>query len=243
MKLFFDCTSGISGDMATGALLDLGADKDKLIKILKSLNLNDEFDINITRKTVNAIIATDFDVILKKQDEHHHNHHHRNLDDIFKILEKADINENTLNLSKKIFEIIAQAEAKVHNKKIDEIHFHEVGAIDSIIDILSFSVLYNELNPKETYFTTLYDGIGTIECQHGEISVPVPAVCEIVSKYSIPIKITQNEGEMITPTGAAIVAALYNGKKLNEDVIIEKIGYGAGKRPYKNPTLRIMMIK
>ena len=243
MKLYFDCTSGISGDMAVGALLDLGADKNKMIKALKSLNIDDEFEINITKKSVNAIIASDFDVILKEHHHHEKHHHHRNLNDIFEILNKADTDEKTLELAKKIFTIIAQAEAKVHNKDIKDIHFHEVGATDSIVDILSFSVLYNDLNPTESYFSTLYDGIGTIECQHGLISIPVPAVCEIISNYKIPIKITQNEGEMVTPTGAAIVAALFNNKKLDEEIIIKKIGYGSGKRPYKNPILRIMAIE
>lgn len=245
MKLYFDATSGISGDMIVASLIDLGADINKLDNALKSINLSNEFDYKVTKKSINAIIAVDFDVILKNHNDcsHHHHHHHRNLDDVFEILNRADVDEKTLNHAKRIFEIIAKAEAKVHNKDIKDIHFHEVGAIDSIVDILSFSVLFNDLNPSEVYFSTLFDGIGTIECQHGVISVPVPAVCEIVSEYSIPLRITQNEGEMITPTGAGIVASLYNGKKLDEDIVIQKVGYGAGKRPYKNPILRVMSIK
>lgn len=247
MDLYFECNSGISGDMSVGALLDLGADKDVLEKALASMKLDNEFQYKITKQIVNAISTTDFDVILPehKHHEHNHEHHHehRNLDDVNEIIDKAEINENAKNLAKKIFKIVAEAESKVHNKDISEIHFHEIGAIDSIVDIVSFAVLYDNLKPEKVYFSTLTEGQGTVTCQHGELSVPVPAVCEIVSKYEIPMKITNNQGEMVTPTGAAIVASLYTGEKLPEEFVIKKVGYGRGKRPYKNPILRVMKIK
>ena len=247
MNLYFECNSGISGDMSVGALLDLGADKDVLEKALASMKLDNEFQYKITKQMVNAISTTDFDVILPehKHHEHNHEHHHehRNLNDVNEIIDKAEISENAKNLAKKIFKIVAEAESKVHNKDISEIHFHEIGAIDSIVDIVSFAVLYDNLRPEKVYFSTLTEGQGTVTCQHGELSVPVPAVCEIVSKYEIPIKITNNQGEMITPTGAAIVASLYTGESLPEEFVIKKIGYGRGKRPYKNPILRVMKIK
>lgn len=247
MDLYFECNSGISGDMSVGALLDLGADKDILEKALASMKLDNEFQYKITKQMVNAISTTDFDVILPehKHHEHNHEHHHehRNLNDVNEIIDKAEISENAKNLAKKIFKIVAEAESKVHNKDISEIHFHEIGAIDSIVDIVSFAVLYDNLRPEKVYFSTLTEGQGTVTCQHGELSVPVPAVCEIVSKYEIPIKITNNQGEMITPTGAAIVASLYTGESLPEEFVIQKVGYGRGKRPYKNPILRVMKIK
>lgn len=259
MKLYFECNSGISGDMSVGALLDLGADQETLEKALSSMKLDNEFQYKITKQMVNAISTTDFDVILpehhhhdephhhhheeEQQNHHHHHHEHRNLNDVYKIIEKAEITENAKTLAKKIFKIVAEAESKVHNKDISEIHFHELGAIDSIVDIVSFAVLFDNLSPEKVYFSTLTEGQGTITCQHGDLSVPVPAVCEIVSKYKIPIRITNNQGEMITPTGAAIVAALYTGETLSEEMIIEKVGYGRGKRPYKNPIVRIMKIK
>ena len=130
----------------------------------------------------------------------------------------------------------------VHGLPIDEVHFHEVGAIDSIADIVSFAVLFDDLKPEKVYFKTLTEGQGTVECQHGTMNVPVPAVCEIASKYKLPIKITDNDGEMITPTGAAIAAALFTGEKLPETLIIDKVGNGSGKRPYKNPVLRVFML-
>ena len=246
MNLYFECNSGISGDMSVGALLDLIENENILDNALSSMKLDNEFQYKITKKMVNAISTTDFDVILPLHNHHEHNqehqHEHRNLEDINKIIDQANINQNAKNLAKKIFKIIAEAESKVHNKNISEIHFHEVGAIDSIVDIVSFAVLYNYLAPEKTYFSILTEGQGTVNCQHGLLSIPVPAVCEIVSKYKIPIKITNNEGEMITPTGAAIVAALYTGEQLPEKIIIEKVGYGRGKRPYKNPILRVMEI-
>lgn len=247
MNLYFECKSGISGDMSVAALLDLGASREKLEKALTSMKLDNEFSYVISKKSINAIMATDFDVVLPKHDEHHHHEHHhhehRNLDDVYAIIDKTETTENAKKLAKKIFKIVAEAEGKVHGKEIKDVHFHEVGAIDSIADIVSFAVLFDDLNPENVYFSTLSDGQGFVYCQHGKIPVPVPAVCEIASAYELPLKITDNNGEMVTPTGAAIVAALYDGKDLPEKIILEKVGYGAGKRPYENPILRVMSIK
>ncbi len=250
MKLYFECANGISGDMSVGALLDLGADRKKLDKALKSLNLDDEFSYEISEKKVNSIKATDFNVIYDEDKNHHHHQHahnehhtHRNLDDVIKIINKADITDNARNLAIKIFNIVAQAESKVHGLPIDKVHFHEVGAIDSIVDIISFSVLYDDLNPEKSYFKTLTEGQGKVCCAHGEMDVPVPAVVEIASQYEIPIKITDNEGEMITPTGIAIAASLYSKETMSETITIRRTGYGSGKRPYKNPVLRIFEIE
>lgn len=240
-SLYFECANGISGDMSVAALLDLGADRFKLDKALNSINLNNEFSYEIKEVTVNTIKATDFNVIIK-HNHHEHVHEHRNLDDINSIINKADSSENSKKLAKRIFEIVAQAEAIVHRKNIKDVHFHEVGAIDSIVDILGFSVLFDDLNPKEVYFRTISEGQGSVECAHGIMSVPVPAVCEIASRYKLPLKLTDNEGEMITPTGAAIAAVLYTSKKLPDPLFIENLGCGAGKRPYPNPVLRVMKI-
>ncbi len=247
MNLYFECGNGISGDMAVAALLDLGANKEKLEKALSSMGLNDEFEYVISKKAVNTITAVDFDVILPQHeyhyDEHEHHHHeHRNLDDVNAIIDKADTTQSAKELAKKIFKIVAEAEAKVHGKEIKEVHFHEVGAIDSIVDIVSFAVLFDDLNPEKVFFRTLTEGFGTVECQHGVMNVPVPAVCEIASIYKLPLRFTDNEGEMITPTGAAIAAALYTGEKLPESFIIEKVGNGMGKRTYPNPILRVIQL-
>lgn len=260
MKLYFDCSSGISGDMSVAALLDLGADKEKLDRALSSLNLNNEFEYKISEVFINSIKATDFDVILLNEEHHHHDHgkmhhhecghehhehhhQHRNLDDVNAIIDKADTTESAKGLAKRIFEIVAEAEAKVHGKDIRDVHFHEVGAIDSIADIVSFAVLFDDLNPEKVYFSTITEGKGFVTCQHGKLSVPVPAVCEIASEYKLPLRVTDNDGEMVTPTGAAIAAALYSGEKLPQEIIMEKVGYGAGKRKYENPILRVMMLQ
>lgn len=253
MDLYFECKSGISGDMSVAALLDAGASREKLEKALNSMNLQNEFTYKISDVQINSIKATDFDVILPhnehhhehdhNEEPHHHHHEHRNLDDVNAIIDKAEVTESAKNLAKKIFKIVAEAEAKVHGKDIKDVHFHEVGAIDSIADIVSFSVLFDDLSPEKVYFSTLTEGSGTVECQHGTLPVPVPAVCEIVSAYKLPVKITDNDGEMVTPTGAAIAAALYTGEALPEKFVIEAVGYGAGKRKYKNPVLRVMKIK
>lgn len=244
MNLYFECGNGISGDMSVGALLDLGADREKLEKALKSMGLDDEFTYKISEIKVNSIKTTDFDVIIKEHEHHNehgeHSHHHRNLSDVISIIDKAETTENVKNIAKKIFTIVAEAESNVHGLPINEVHFHEVGAIDSIVDIVSFAVLFDDLNPEKVYFKTLTEGQGIVECQHGVMNVPVPAVCEIVAKYHLPLKITDNDGEMITPTGAAIAAAIYTGEKLPDTFIIEKVGNGAGKRPYKNPVLRVI---
>lgn len=252
MDLYFECKSGISGDMSVAALLDAGASREKLEKALNSMNLQNEFTYKISEVQINSIKATDFDVILPHHEHHeehhhdghhHHHHEHRNLDDVNAIIDRAEITDSAKNLAKKIFKIVAEAEAKVHGKDIKDVHFHEVGAIDSIADIVSFAVLFDDLNPEKVYFSTLTEGSGTVECQHGTLPVPVPAVCEIVSAYKLPVKITDNDGEMVTPTGAAIAAALYTGEALPEKFVIEAVGYGAGKRKYKNPVLRVMKIK
>lgn len=247
MNLYFECKSGISGDMSVAALIDIGADVKKLEKALDSMKLENEFTYKISKVNINAIQAADFDVILPhhhhENHEHHHHHEHRNLDDVNKIIDKADMTDSAKSLAKKIFKIVAEAEAKVHGKDISQVHFHEVGAIDSIADIVSFAVLFDDINPEKVYFSVLTEGQGTVECQHGILPVPVPAVCEIAAKYHLPLKITDNDGEMVTPTGAAIAAALYNGDKLPAEIILEKVGYGAGKRKYKNPVLRVMLIK
>ena len=257
-NLYFECANGISGDMSVGALLDLGASREKLETALKSMGLDEEFTYKISEVKVNSIKATDFDVIINQpltpnpspsrgegnhvhHDHHghnpHHHHHiypHRNLSDVISIIDKANTTKSAKNLAKKIFTIVAEAESKVHGLPIEEVHFHEVGAIDSIADIVSFAVLFDDLGVNNVYFKSLTEGTGTVECQHGVMNVPVPAVCEIASQYHLPIKITDNDGEMITPTGAAIAAALYTGENLPETITIEKVGNGAGKRLYKN---------
>lgn len=210
-NLYLECYSGISGDMTVAALLDLGASKEKLESTLKELKLDDEFEIKIPKVSKCGIEANDFDVIMKHNhhehhSEHHHHHHeHRNLDDVNKIIDRLS-DEKVKILAKEIFKVVADSESKAHGKPIDEVHFHEVGAIDSIIDIVSTAFCIVDLGIENTYVSTLYEGQGFVHCAHGDMPVPVPAFLNIVTDYNLLIKITDRDGEMITPTGAAIVA-------------------------------------
>ena len=164
--------------------------------------------------------------------------------EIRQIIAAADMTENARKISLDIFEILAQAEAKAHNVPAEEVHFHEVGAVDSIVDILSVAVCLDNLGITDVIVPVLYEGIGTIRCQHGILPVPVPAVTNIVQQCGLDLKITQVKGELVTPTGAAIVAAVRTGKTLPENFEIEKIGIGAGKRTYECPgILRAMLIR
>ena len=176
--------------------------------------------------------------------EHHHPHQHRGMKEITEIIDGCQMTERAKETAHKIFHIIAEAEAKAHDMPIEEVHFHEVGAIDSIIDIVSVAVCLDQLDITEVIVPGLCEGTGTVRCQHGILPIPVPAVANIVSTYQLPVKITNVEGELITPTGAAIVAAVKTGDKLQEKMMIQKIGYGAGKRNYSRPSiLRAMLIE
>ena len=178
--------------------------------------------------------------------EHHHGHghSHRNLSQILDVIDHAEITKNAKKIASDIFTILAKAEAKAHGVSIEEVHFHEVGAVDSIVDIVAVAVCIDNLNINEVIVSPLYEGTGFIRCQHGVIPVPVPAVCEIVRDNDIDLKITNYEGEFVTPTGAALVAAIKTSVKLPDKFKIEKIGIGAGKREYeKAGILRSMLIK
>ncbi|MDO5422666.1 MAG: nickel pincer cofactor biosynthesis protein LarC [Eubacteriales bacterium] len=180
----------------------------------------------------------------KAHDGHAHPHVHRTYKDIREILEKAPLDPTVRHLSEKIFFRVAQAEAKVHGKSLDEVHFHEVGAVDSIVDIVGAAACLVDLGIREVCVSTLYEGIGTVWCQHGRIPVPAPAVAEIVSAAGLPLRITQVQGEMVTPTGAAIAAALRTRPCLPNSFTIERIGIGAGKKDFPHANiLRAMIIR
>lgn len=174
----------------------------------------------------------------------HHHHEHRGLNEIMEIIDHTDMTDRAKSYGKRIFKILAEAEAKAHNVPVNQIHFHEVGAVDSIVDILSVAICMDDLDVEEVIVPRLCEGSGTIRCQHGILPVPVPAVSNIVSTHQLKLHITPVQGELITPTGAAIVAAFLTSEKLPEDFTVRKIGIGAGKRQYECPgILRAMLIR
>ena len=175
---------------------------------------------------------------------HIHSHHqHRGMKEIREIINKAAMTEGARKIALDIFEILARAEAKAHNVPVEEVHFHEVGAVDSIVDILSVAVCVDNLGITDVIVPVLYEGTGTIRCQHGILPVPVPAVSNIVQQCGLKLHLTQVRGELVTPTGAAIVAALKTSEKLPKSFQVEKIGIGAGKRKYECPgILRAILI-
>lgn len=176
--------------------------------------------------------------------DHHHHHEHRGLPEIREIMNHTQMTENARSLALKIFEILAKAEAKAHATDIDHVHFHEVGAIDSIVDIIAVAVCIDNLGIDRVYVPKLCEGMGTVRCQHGILSIPVPATANIMEAYQLPIEIMHVQGEFVTPTGAAIVAALKTDTRLPGQFCIKKIGLGAGKRTYQRPSiLRAMLIE
>lgn len=177
---------------------------------------------------------------------HHHSHHHehRHLADVNLIIEQSTASDRAKALAKKIFQIIAEAEALSHGVEISQVHFHEVGALDSIVDILSVAVLLDDLHVTEVIVPHLAEGHGEIRCQHGILPIPVPAVMHIASTYGLTLSPVPIHGELITPTGAAIVAALKTSETLPKQYKIKKCGFGAGKRAYERPSiLRAMLIE
>lgn len=291
--LYLECYSGISGDVTVAALLDLGADRLVLDRVLKSLKVSG-FETKISRVVKSGIDACDFDVVLDKDHENHdhdmeylhghhhkghennhfydhnhahedeaehfhshehnhahgagsaqdhHHHEHRGIKEITYIIEHSAMTENAKKIALRIFEILAEAESKAHNVPVDQVHFHEVGAVDSIVDIVSVAVCLDDLDITEVIVPVLCEGRGTVRCQHGILPIPVPAVANIVSANHLRLKMTEVEGELVTPTGAAIVAAVKTKDKLPETFEIQKIGIGAGKRQYECPgILRAMII-
>ena len=271
--LYFECYSGISGDMTVAALLDLGADRNVLQQVLKSLPI-DGFSIKISRVSKAGLDACDFHVMLDQENHDHdmeylhdqsHMHHphvhehgqssiqtsamtahhqHRNLADILSIIHQADMTENAKQIASKIFHILGNAEAKAHGTDVQHVHFHEVGAIDSIIDIISTAVCLDNLGITDVIIPVLYEGCGTIQCQHGILPIPVPATANIIAEHKLTLHLTQTHGEFVTPTGAAIAAATCTASKLPEHFHILSTGLGAGKRTYDRPSiLRAMRIQ
>ena len=247
--LYFDCSSGISGNMTIAALLEIVNDNEYLLNELKKLNING-YKIEISKKVKNGITGTYVNVLLDQHHHHKHNEHdttdhhthlhgheHRNLSDINKIIDNSSLNDEVKKLAKQIFLRVAKAESKVHNKPLEEVHFHEVGAIDSIIDIVGTAILINKINPDKIVSSTVNDGYGFIECAHGKMAVPVPATSEIFSNSNVKFRQIEIDTELVTPTGAAIIAELATDFMPLPEMQVEKIGWGSGSKDLQIPNV------
>ena len=227
--LYFDIIGGISGDMTLASLLDLGVPKEIFLQELNKLNMDNEFEIEIDYKYENGIKGTKVNVITKEQ------HCHRNLIDVYDIIDNSRLNNNIKERAKEIFMIVAKAEAKVHGTTIDKIHFHEVGAIDSIVDIVGSCILLDLLNIDKVYSTSVPLGSGFIQCAHGVIPAAAPATVEILK--NIPVKFNHVKGECTTPTGAAIIKTICDEFVDELDFNTKKIGYGVGHKKFEKPNI------
>lgn len=239
--LYFDCSSGISGNMTLGALIEIVGDDNYLLNELKKLNV-DGYRIEISNKVKNGITGKYVDVILEDDEhehhqEHEHQHAHRNLNDVNEIIDNSSIDDKSKELAKRIFLRVAKAESKVHNKPLEEVHFHEIGAIDSIVDILGTAILINKINPDKIMSSIVNDGYGFIECAHGTMSVPVPATSEIFASSNVKFRQIDVDTELVTPTGAAIIAELAEEFTTLPAMVTEKIGWGAGYKDLKIPNI------
>lgn len=261
--LYYDCFCGISGDMNLGALLDLGVDEGYVRRELSKLNLDAEYELHVKKDKKKGISGTRVDVVLK-QDEihvyHHHHHHghhhhasqtgmehnrhihheHRKLKDIENIIINSSLSDQVKKVSLDIFMKVAEAEAKVHGKSLYEVHFHEVGAVDSIIDIVGAAVCLEYLKVDKIMASSVQLGGGFVKCAHGIIPIPAPATIEILK--DIPVKTGIVAFETTTPTGAAILAANVSTFTDHMDFSVKKIGYGIGHRELEIPNvLRIYL--
>ncbi len=229
MKIaYFDCFSGISGDMILGALIDLGIEIEFLKKELKKINLKG-YKIMVNKVEKNHITGVDVNINVDDYQPY------RSYNDIKRMIENSSLDNKIKKVSEKIFQKLAQAESKIHNIPINEVHFHEIGAVDSIIDIIGAIICIKKLGLNEIYSSPLPLGKGFVKCAHGLIPVPAPAAVELLK--NIPVYQTNRKQELVTPTGAAIITTITKEFCELPYMKIKNIGYGAGKTKSKYPSL------
>ena len=269
--LYYDCFSGISGDMNLAAMLDLGVDENMLRAELDKLGISDEFELKISKAAKSGIHGTRVDVILTHQHAHHHNHaektahhnhmhhahdhhhehaepehkhahhhehthtHGRNLADITKIINDSSLKQSIKDNAISIFNHIAKAEAHVHSCPLNEIHFHEVGATDAIVDIVGAAICHDALGVDTIICSTVEVGGGFVNCAHGKMPVPAPATAAIL--HGIPTRRGTVQYETTTPTGAAIIANFADSFDDAPALTVEKTAYGVGHRDMEIPNL------
>ncbi|UJS22121.1 MAG: nickel pincer cofactor biosynthesis protein LarC [Candidatus Brocadia sp.] len=239
MKIaYFDCFSGISGDMTLGAFVDAGLDINVLQEQLARLHIHG-YALSAEKVKRAGISGTKVHVTISSPHtsasapHHDHRHHaHLRLSDIRAIIEKSTLHHTVKDDSIKIFQRLAMVEAKVHNSTVEEVHFHEVGAIDSIIDIVGSVIAIRHLGIEKIYFSPVPTGYGYTTCEHGSFPVPPPATAELLKNQLL--KSVNIEKELTTPTGAAIITTLGEGLRTNPEMKVIQIGYGAGSNDNPN---------
>ena len=223
--MYLDCFSGISGDMFLGASIDAGLDKELLIRLPKQLNLP-QVKIEISNKVKTGLSATKVDIIYPKE------HEHRHLSDIEKIIDAGDISDSVKILAKKIFRRLAEAEAEMHGITVEKVHFHEVGALDAIIDITGAALAYKTLKIDKVFASAISVGGGMVKMAHGLYPVPAPATAYLLSGFTV--KHGPVDKELVTPTGAAILSVFTeNSDDETPNYKIESVGYGAGTADFE----------
>jgi uncharacterized protein (TIGR00299 family) protein len=223
--LYFDCAAGASGDMILGALVGAGANPYQLVQQLRLLGV-ENYQVSFTRVDRCNLSATRAIV------ETGHEHSHRHLADLLKIIDDSQLNDAVKSRAGRVFTLLAEAESEVHNVPVERIHFHEVGALDAIIDVVGACIGFELLGIERFICSPLHVGSGTVEIAHGRFPVPPPAVVSLLR--GAPIYSTEVKGELVTPTGAAIIRAVTEGFGPLPAMVVGSIGYGAGSREYKD---------
>jgi len=240
MKIcYIDAFSGISGDMTVGALLDAGAPAGALMDALRSLDTGVRYEVEKTHR--GGMAASKFRVILPEHPTGAHGHSHRHLKHILGMIEKAPISDRAKADASRVFERLGDAEAHVHGVPVEKVHFHEVGAADSIADIVGACVAFDLLGIQEIRTSAINVGSGTVNTEHGVLPVPAPATAELLAGK--PIYARGPAVELTTPTGAALAATLSAGFGPVPAMSIDRIGYGAGDRDFKEQpnVLRVLI--
>lgn len=226
---YCDCFSGISGDMFLGALVDAGLPVDTLREALEKLNLPERVEICVEEVHKGSMRATQVDVVAGES------HHHRHLSDIVSLIENSQLSDTVKRSSLAIFHKLAEAEARVHGTTIDHIHFHEVGALDSIADIVGVATGIDALGIERLYSSPVPFSGGQVQTQHGLLPVPAPATLEILQKAHAVMMPSPAQVELVTPTGAAVLATLATFERPN--LVVTGVGVGAGKRELPWPNI------
>lgn len=229
MRLYFNCPTGVSSDMIVASLLDLGVDEG----VAKRAAAIDGCEARISVHDCGGTRCKAFDVVTQEQ----HHHCHRRLSDIKDIVSRADITDEAKILALRTYDILAESESRVHGVAKADVHFHEVGSLRSVANVIAAAACLASLGVDKVFVPSISEGQGSVVCQHGVLPVPAPAVANIAATHSLPLRITDMRGEHVTPTGAALMAAIITDKQMPKHFAIEGEGRGTGSRKFDKPSI------